>query len=84
MTRETMIDAERDYVDERLCGVNDITFEEWESYQDQMLGTIALINTIVDRTRITKTNHRTKTMNGTRTVEVAIATMTFVKVGSVV
>ena len=37
MIRETMIDAERDYVDERLCGVNDMTFEEWECYQDQML-----------------------------------------------
>ena len=32
-----MIDAERDYMDERLCGVNDMTFEEWERYQDQML-----------------------------------------------
>ena len=32
-----MIDAECDYVDERLCGVNDMTFEEWERYQDQML-----------------------------------------------
>ena len=37
MIRETMIHAERDYVDERLCGVNDMTFEEWEQYQDQML-----------------------------------------------
>ena len=37
MIRETMIDAERDYVDERLCGVNDVTFEEREQYQDQML-----------------------------------------------
>ena len=37
MIRETVIDAERDYVDERLCGVNDMTFEEWERYQDQML-----------------------------------------------
>ena len=37
MTRETMIDAERDYVDERLYGVNNMTFEEWERYQDQML-----------------------------------------------
>ena len=36
MTREIMVDAERDYVDERLCGVNDMTFEEWERYQDQM------------------------------------------------
>ena len=26
---KTTIDAERDYVDERLCGVNDMTFEEW-------------------------------------------------------
>ena len=25
-------------MDERLCGVNDMTFEEWISYQDQMLG----------------------------------------------
>ena len=37
MIRETMINAERDYVDERLCGVNDMTVEEWERYQDQML-----------------------------------------------
>ena len=37
MIRETMIDTERDYVDERLCGVNDMTLEEWEQYQDQML-----------------------------------------------
>ena len=30
MIRETMIDAERDekYVNERLCGVNDMTFKE--------------------------------------------------------
>ena len=34
MIRETMIDAERDYVDERLFGLNDMTFEEWERYQD--------------------------------------------------
>ena len=32
-----MIEAERDYVDERLCGVNDMTFEEWEHYQDYMI-----------------------------------------------
>ena len=25
---KTTIDAERDYVDERLCGVNDMTLEE--------------------------------------------------------
>ena len=25
------------HVDERLCCVNDMTFEEWERYQDQML-----------------------------------------------
>ena len=37
MTRETMIDAECDYVDERLYGVNNMTFKEWEHYQDQML-----------------------------------------------
>ena len=39
MIRETMIGAERDekYVNERLRGVNGITFEEWEQYQDQML-----------------------------------------------
>ena len=37
MTRETMINAECDYVDEKLCGVNDMTFEGWLSYQDQML-----------------------------------------------
>ena len=39
MIRKTMIDAERDekYVDEKLCGVNDMTFEEWERYQNQML-----------------------------------------------
>ena len=34
---KTTIDAEHDYVDERLCGVNDMTFEEWLSYQNQML-----------------------------------------------
>ena len=34
---KTAIDAEHDYLDERLCGVNDMTFEEWLSYQDQML-----------------------------------------------
>ena len=32
-----MIDSERNYVDERLCGVNDMTFEEWERYQDYMI-----------------------------------------------
>ena len=39
MIRETMIDTERNekYVNERLCGVNDMTFEDWEQYQDQML-----------------------------------------------
>ena len=37
MIRETKINLERDYVDERLCGVNDKTFEEWERYQDYML-----------------------------------------------
>ena len=37
MIRETMIDAERDYVDERPCGVNDMTFEEWKRYQDYMI-----------------------------------------------
>ena len=37
MIRETIIHAEWDYVDERLCGVNHMTFEEWERYQDQML-----------------------------------------------
>ena len=37
MIRETMIDAERDYVDERLCGVNNMTFEEWERCENQML-----------------------------------------------
>ena len=34
---KTTIDAEGNYVNERLCGVNDMTFEEWLSYQDQML-----------------------------------------------
>ena len=35
---KTTINAEHDYVDERLgCGVNDMTFEEWLSYQNQML-----------------------------------------------
>ena len=29
MIREAMINAERNYVDERLCGVNDMTFEEY-------------------------------------------------------
>ena len=33
MIPETMIDAEH----ERLCDVNDMTFEEWEQHQDQML-----------------------------------------------
>ena len=37
MIRETKINLERDYVEERLCGVNDMTFEEWEHYQDYML-----------------------------------------------
>ena len=39
MIHETMIDAECDEkcVNERLCDVNDMTFEEWEQYQDQML-----------------------------------------------
>ena len=32
MTRETMINAECDYVDKRLCGVNDMTFKEWIKY----------------------------------------------------
>ena len=32
-----MIDSERDYADERLCGVNDMIFEEWERYQDYMI-----------------------------------------------
>ena len=33
---KTMIYAECNYVDERLCGVNDMPFEEWLSYQDQI------------------------------------------------
>ena len=37
MIHETIIDTELYYVDERLCGVNDITFEEWEHYQDYMI-----------------------------------------------
>ena len=37
MIRKTMIDSERNYVDERLCGVNDMTIEEWEGYQDYMI-----------------------------------------------
>ena len=37
MIRETMIDAELYYVDERLCDVNEMTFEEWERYQDYMI-----------------------------------------------
>ena len=39
MIREMMINSKRNekYVNERLCGVNDMTFEEWEQYQDQML-----------------------------------------------
>ena len=45
MIHETMINAERyeKYVDETLCSVNgynmtyNMTFEEWECYQDQML-----------------------------------------------
>ena len=39
MIRETMIDADRDekYVNERLCGVNDMTLEEWKQYQNQLL-----------------------------------------------
>ena len=37
MICETMIVGECDYVDERLCGVNDMTFEEWERYQDYVL-----------------------------------------------
>ena len=34
-----MTDAERNekYVDERLCAVNDMTFKEWELYQDFMI-----------------------------------------------
>ena len=34
---KTTITTRRDYVDERPSGVNDMTFEEWLSYQDQML-----------------------------------------------
>ena len=39
MIRETKINLERDemYVDERLCGVNDMTFEEWERCQDYII-----------------------------------------------
>ena len=37
MIHKTMIDSERNYVDERLCGVNDMTFEEWEHYQNYMI-----------------------------------------------
>ena len=81
MIRETMIDTERDekYVNERLCGVNDMTFEEWEQYQDQMLRYYNVYQydngpyeeedeTIHQK----KTNHWTKTMNWTRTTEVAL------------
>ena len=83
-----MIDSERDYVDERLCGVNDMTFEEWERYQDYMIKYYGgyFGDGLYDYEDYEsnkeddwkKTNHRTKTMNGTRTVEVALATMTFV------
>ena len=68
-----MIDAERDYVDERLCGVTDMTFEEWERYQDQMLRYYSVYQYDNGRTKKKmktihqkKTNHQTKTMNGTR------------------
>ena len=37
MICEMMTDAERYYVDERLCGVNGMAFEEWERYQDYMI-----------------------------------------------
>ena len=85
MIRETMIDAECDYVDERLCSVNDMTFEEWERYQDQMLRYYSVYQydngpyeEEDENIHQKKTNHRTKMLNGTRTVEVASATMTFV------
>ena len=87
MIRETMIDAGCDekYVNERLCGVNDMTFEEWEQYQDQMLRYYNVYRYDNGRTKKKmktihkkQTNHQTKAMNGMRTVEVAIATMTFV------
>ena len=72
-------------MDERLCGVNDMTFKEWEQYQDQMLRYHNVYQYDDGHTKKkiktnhqTKTNHRTKTMNGMRTVEVAISTMTFV------
>ena len=82
-----MIDEERDYVDERLCGVNNMTFKEWECYQDQMLRYYSvyqydneLYREAMETIHQKKMNHRTKTMNGMRTIEVAFATTTFVKV----
>ena len=93
MIRETKINLERDetYVDERLCGVNDMTFEEWKRYQDYMLKyysgyfgvsctkkNMKTMNPTKKTIHRKKSNHRTKTMNGTRTVEVAFETMTFV------
>ena len=69
-----MIDAERDYVD-----------EEWERYQDQMLRYYSVyqydngcMKKKMKMIHQKKTNHWTKMMNGTRTIEVAIAMMTFV------
>ena len=68
---KTTIDAERDYVDERLCGVNDMTFEEWLSCQNQML---RYYNTYQYDSGCTKKkkmkmnhrmNHLEKTMNRT-------------------
>ena len=84
-----MIDSERNYVDERLCGVNEMTFEEWECYQDYMIkysggyfGDGCMNMKTMNQTKKTihqkKTNHPTKMMNGMRTIEVALATMTFV------
>ena len=39
MIHEARIDAERNvtFVDEKLCGVNHMTYHEWIHYQDHML-----------------------------------------------
>ena len=68
MTKKKTIDAERDYVDEKVgCGVNGMTFEERLSYQNQMLryfNTYSKKNTIHRKmNHQTKTNHLKKKMN---------------------
>ena len=89
MILKTMINAERD-VDERLCGVNEMTFEESLSYQNQMLRYYSTYQydsgpyeeeyyPSEEDDSSEETNHRTKTMNRTTIITTAVVIIILLK-----